>query len=276
MPPPFPGMDPYLEQSEFWPGFHHRLADELADQLNPLLAPRYYADIEVRTVVEEIAIGRQSIMIPDVAVIERSPTTLGGVGRGIALAPFALAAPVQRAVRIPSETKLRAVHIYASESGVLVTAIELLSPFNKRPNGGLSRYQHKRRRLLQSPVHLIEIDLLRDGVRPGPEVQEPPIATDYVLLVNRADEGAVRTSHIWPVALNMPLPIIPVPLLEPDPDIPLDLSAAIASIYDRARYGERIDYRQSVPPPVRPVMAAWLKEFMPTILAARYESAHND
>ena len=50
MPSPFPGMDPYLEHSEIWPGFHHRLANEIADQLNPLIEPKYYADIEVRIV----------------------------------------------------------------------------------------------------------------------------------------------------------------------------------------------------------------------------------
>jgi len=64
-------MDPYLEQSEIWPSFHHRLADELADQLNPLIGPKYYADIEVRTVVEEVALGTRSTMVPDTAVFER-------------------------------------------------------------------------------------------------------------------------------------------------------------------------------------------------------------
>lgn len=29
MPTPFPGMDPYLESADIWPGFHHRLANEL-------------------------------------------------------------------------------------------------------------------------------------------------------------------------------------------------------------------------------------------------------
>lgn len=165
---------------------------------------------------------------------------------------------------------MRAVQIYSTEFGDLVTSIELLSPFNKQPRLGLSRYQHKRRKLLQAPVHLIEIDLLRGGTRPGPEVQEPPLAAEYVLLVNRAAAGEVRTSEIWPVARNQTLPIIPVPLLAPDPDVPLDLRAALDHIYERARYGWRIDYHQPVPPPeLRPEMVAWLKDYLPPRLDER-------
>lgn len=264
MPSPFPGMDPYLEGPEIWPGFHHRLADELADQLNAQIEPKYYADIEIRTVVEEIALGKRSTMIPDTALFEvqtPKPTAFSPDSIATVAIPEA---PIRRAVRVPTETTLRAVQIYATEFGELVTSIELLSPFNKRQQAALQRYQHKRRKLLRSTVHLVEIDLLRSGIRPGPEVQEPALDTDYVLLVNRSQDGASRTSEIWPVALAEALPIIPVPLLAPDPDVPLDLRAALAHIYERARYALRIDYRQPVPPPVlRPAMATWLQETLP-------------
>jgi hypothetical protein len=61
------------------------------------------------------------------------------------------------------------------------------------------------------------------------------------------------------VALNQPLPRLPVPLLDVDPDVILDLGRAIAVIYERAAYARRIDYGQPVPPPnLRPDMAAWL------------------
>jgi len=33
MNPPFPGMDPYLESSANWSGFHHHLAEELMTAL---------------------------------------------------------------------------------------------------------------------------------------------------------------------------------------------------------------------------------------------------
>ena len=111
-------------------------------------------------------------------------------------------------------------------------------------------------------MHLVEIDLLRGGKRPGREVNEPPLDADYILLVNRyRAEGEARISEIWPVALNEPLPLLPIPLLPPDPDVVLDLNEAIRSVYARGAYERRIDYQRPVPPPeLRPEMAAWLKE----------------
>ena len=45
------------------------------------------------------------------------------------------------------------------------------------------------------------------------------------------------------------LPVVPVPLLEPDPDVPLELGAVVASTYDRGRFDREIDYRGPVPSP---------------------------
>ena len=47
MPSPFPGMDPYLEDPPIWPGFHHSLAEDIKAQLNGLIGPKYYADVEI-------------------------------------------------------------------------------------------------------------------------------------------------------------------------------------------------------------------------------------
>jgi len=46
-------MDPYLEDSHIWPGFHHSLAEEIRAQLNARIGPKYYADVNVRTVFFE-------------------------------------------------------------------------------------------------------------------------------------------------------------------------------------------------------------------------------
>lgn len=43
--------------------------------------------------------------------------------------------------------------------------------------------------------------------------------------------------------------MLPVPLLEPDPDAPLDLGKAIAACYERGAYDVIIDYRRNPPPP---------------------------
>ncbi|HRW07231.1 MAG TPA: DUF4058 family protein [Caldilineaceae bacterium] len=153
-------------------------------------------------------------------------------------------------------TKLRAVHIYTSESKELVTTIELLSPANKRGRG-LDQYREERRRILLSAIHFVEIDLLRGGERPGWEVNDPPFDTDYILLVNR-NSTPHRNSAIWDVALNEPLPTLPIPLLPPDPDTPLNMQTVLSTIYRRHVYDRHLDYMQPMPPPqLRPAMQEW-------------------
>jgi hypothetical protein len=246
-------MDPYLEGPEHWRSFHHLLADEIMAQLNRTLSERYYADVEVRTVLEEVSISTVHTILPDTGVLEVEPQTASGTA--VTAIP---AAPIQRLAMPLAQSRLRSVRVYTTAGHTLVTSLEILSPVNKR-GAGLEAYRLKRDRMLRSPVHLIEIDLLRGMQRPGWEVCEPPIDTDYILLVNRARMDRDRISDIWPVALNQPLPRLPVPLLHVDPDVALDLGGAVAVIYERAAYARRIDYDQPVPPPtLRPDMAAWL------------------
>jgi hypothetical protein len=257
---PFPGMDPYLEAKEIWHGFHHLLADEIMAQLNSKLGPKYYADVEVRAVIDEVGISTTHTIYPDAAVLEGATQEVA-TGAVVAIAP----APIKRTAALPEQFKLRTVQVFVTETQTLVTSIELLSPVNKRGTG-LQAYRDKRRRILQTDVHLMELDLLRGGERPGWEVAAPHIDADYILLVNQASDGDERISEIWPVALNQPLPLLPVPLLFPDPDVPLDLGAALNTVYARAVYARRIDYRKSVPAPeLRPSMAAWLVEYAPDV-----------
>lgn len=49
MPSPFPGMDPYLEQPEFWSSVHSRFIVAIADAIAPHLRPKFYVKIETRT-----------------------------------------------------------------------------------------------------------------------------------------------------------------------------------------------------------------------------------
>ncbi|MEH1908488.1 MAG: DUF4058 family protein [Nostoc sp.] len=64
---PFPGMNPYLEQSELWHQVHNRLIVAIADDLTPQIAPKYRVSIEERvyTSVDDILL----VGIADVAVI---------------------------------------------------------------------------------------------------------------------------------------------------------------------------------------------------------------
>ena len=65
----FPGMDPYLENPQLWPGVHSRLVVYLADLLQANLPSRYTIAVEERVYVE----GSDRVIIPDVWV---KPTRL--------------------------------------------------------------------------------------------------------------------------------------------------------------------------------------------------------
>jgi Protein of unknown function (DUF4058) len=50
---PFPGMDPFLEDSFFWPQVHSRLIVALSNELGAKLRPKYYAAIETRIYLDD-------------------------------------------------------------------------------------------------------------------------------------------------------------------------------------------------------------------------------
>ncbi|MDH3604830.1 MAG: DUF4058 family protein, partial [Candidatus Tectomicrobia bacterium] len=128
----------------------------------------------------------------------------------------------------------------------LVTVLEVLSPVNKRPSHeAYQAYQRKRRDRLRSEVHLLEIDLLRGGERPPLGGPIPP--APYYIVLCRGERRP--TAEVWPIQLADRLPVLPVPLVKPDPDVPLDVGEVVASVYERGAYAQQIDYTQPPPPP---------------------------
>ncbi len=251
MGPVFPGMDPYLEAAHLWPDVHLSLSVAIRDQLQPLLSPRYTAVLTPYIALESIAIGPARLAVPDVGVLDREwPAT--SVGAATAIAP----APLTGTIALEVPTRYQRIEISTVGDEALVTAIELLSPVNKRPGADAAdAYERKRRELFQSPAHLLELDLLRGGRRPA--LLTPLPDAPYFVFLSRAERRPVI--EIWPLSLREPIPTLPIPLRQPDPDVPLDLTAALARVYTSARYDLRIDYRQTPPPPELPAEdAAWL------------------
>jgi len=240
MEPPFPAMDPYLEASSIWPDVHHRLIAAICDQILMTLNPRYTAIITPYVAFESIEITPIRMAVPDIAITERDvPSASGG---GVAIAP----APLTGTATMEIPTRYGRLEIRTVDDQALVTAIELLSPANKRPGAeGYDAYIHKRREFFRSEAHLLEIDLLRGGRRP--RLATPLPDAPYFIFLSRAE----RRPHvdIWPLKLSEPIPVVPVPLRFPDPDTPLDLTTALRRIYISARYERRIDYRQAPPSP---------------------------
>jgi hypothetical protein len=251
---PFPGMDPYLEASSLWPDVHHRLISTMAEQLQPLLASRYTAIIVPHVTLETLDIAIPRLMVPDVGIVGREDSGGGGTATLIAI----VAPPLVGQLALEVPTRYSRIEIRTVAGEALVTAIELLSAANKRPGAeGVEVYERKRRELFRSDAHLLEIDLLRGGKRPdaGRVLPDEP----YFTFLSRAERRPLI--YIWPMSLRAALPVVAVPLLPPDPDLPLDLTAALKRIYAVARYDMRIDYRQAPPQPELSVEdAAWVAE----------------
>ncbi len=82
----------------------------------------------------------------------------------------------------------------------------------------------------------------------------------YCVMVSRAE---IRPrAELWPLSLQDRLPIIPIPLRPPDPDVVLDIQAVLHPIYDRARYQTYV-YDGEPEPPLSPEEADWARQFVP-------------
>jgi hypothetical protein len=261
-------MDPYLEAPDLWEDFHARLAAEISDQLMPRLRPRYFARLAPYVVLAERAVEEPAQRAkPDVALYQ-----LREVAEAYTVAAPASATTQPPAITPPAliaaveEFRLQRIEILKVGGKSLVTVIEILSPINKRAgHKAQADYARKRRKLLQTNVHLLEIDLLRGGRRPcEPEVELPP--APYFVFLSRAKRR--DQLEIWPIPLAEPLPVVPVPLRAPDPDVPLDLGAALRAIYDRAGYDLILDYRRPPPrPDLSPEETAWVAALLRPVRA---------
>ena len=244
---PFPGMDPYIEQAQIWVDFHNDLASEIRAQLNAQIRPNYFARLTPYTTYDVISVAQTRVqgIRPDVGVSRRipKPQPMGGV----AIAEMLIDPPTAKnSTMLEMKIEWLSVEIRRTGEETLVTAIEILSPVNKqRWHDAYADYQRKRRELLYSAVHLMEIDLLRGGVRPA--LDRPASVAPYYITLSRAEQRP--NIKIWQIPLNSRLPVLPVPLAKPDPDVPLALGQIIANVYERGGYDAQIDYRQPVPPP---------------------------
>lgn len=241
MPSPFPGMDPYIELPEIWSDFHGGLAETIRAELNAVIQPSYVARMTPYVTYDLVEVAQVRHVSPDVSVWQSQPS-----GTMTLAAPVITPAPAQSKVALEVPLRLFTVEIRTVSGLQLVAAVEILSPVNKRPSHeAYQSYLRKRRQLLRSEAHLLEIDLLRGGTRPPLETPVPP--APYYVTLSRTDHRP--HVDVWPIQLGDTLPVLPVPLLEPDPDVPLDLGKMVSAVYERGGYASIIDYSQPPPPP---------------------------
>jgi hypothetical protein len=252
MRPMFPGMDPWLEHPDLWPDVHNSLITAIRDELMPRVLPRYVVRVESRTTVLT-GLDVDFLYRPDVAV-RTSKLTGASPGAGVAIAEPQVVKPFHVIVSIDDdEIEETFLTIQEMPNRKLVTAIEVLSPTNKKTKDARTEYLVKRRNLIRSGVNFVEIDLLRSG-EPMPVRNAPPRG-DYRILVCRPRLG--RTAELYGFSYTTPIPDIPIPLLPADIEPILKLNEVLHSLFDRARYDLSIDYGEPPEPRLRPEDESW-------------------
>ncbi len=262
---PFPGMDPYLEHPDYWPECHHRLVVAIADALVPLVRPKYEVAIEKRIYEVESLNGNSGLLvgIPDVSVKQGAPKSEQPEQRANTSPATATiitpSQPITVAVPLLEQVKQGYLEVREVVTRRVITAIELLSPANKRAGDGRNDYLKKRNAILNSTTHLVELDLLRDFV-PMP-LASGTVQSDYRVLVSRGD----RRPHasLYAFSLWDTLPIFPLPLQSEDSEPLIELPTLFNQVYDRAGFDYRVNYRLDPPNPLsqddRSAIGQWLR-----------------
>ena len=246
-------MDPYLEPH--WLDVHTALVTEARRALNRTLPRGLVARVEERVAIESDE-GLSRPAAPDVRVF--SPTAAQNapdIHGSIAIdAPYRLVVEldplIERFIRI------------LDESGELITVIEFISPTNKRAPG-LEDYRQKRTALLSGGVHVVEIDLVRQGnwralMRPATCL--PDAISVYRATVRVAPDTV--GGALFPIDLRHAMPEIPIPLRPSDNPQRLPLQPLLGAAYADGRYDDTIDYSKDPDPPLDDADAAWADQML--------------
>lgn len=256
MPSPFPGMNPYLEQDDIWHDFHERLLPHLAEVIGAQLAAHYIVKIDEHVYIHEPPAEQRTFLgRGDVLVASRRPLPQQDTATAIVSAN----APAQVVLPPLDVEGLSFLEIRDRRDRRLITVIVVLSPANKYSGPDREQYLGKRGCLLASSAHVVEIDLLRGGPRMPFATALPGCA--YYVLVSRMEKRP--QADFWPIQVRDRLPLIPIPLRQPDPDATLDLQAALHHVYDAARYANYF-YEGTPQPALGPEDASWAQQFVPS------------
>src|SRR5258707_330744 len=131
---PFPGMDPYLEDPDIWPGFHTTLYVEMMGDLNKVLPPGYLAKIDRHVWLHE----------PEA----RNRVVSGGK----MLSPF------------EREGSL-SLRILAMPGRQVVSVIQILTHRDKTQGSDREAFVRAKDEYLRGGKNYVEFDFLRSGTR---------------------------------------------------------------------------------------------------------------
>ena len=243
---PFPGMNPYLENPELWSEVHSRLIVAIADDLTDQISEKYRVAIEKRTYFsgedDSLLVG-----IPDVSIVSKRMEEKPAGTAILTSEPLTVTLPMME------EVQERYLEIREVATGAVITAIEILSPKNKRMGEGRQSYERKRHQVLASMTHLVEIDLLRGG---QPLPMSGSAKSDYRILVSRSNRRP--SAQLYAFNLRQVVPSFLVPLKAGEEEPLLNLQDILGKVYARGRYHLAIDYSQPPQPPLLQDDRDWL------------------
>ncbi len=247
-------MDPYLERH--WEDVHSALIGYIRDALQPQLSEDLVARMEEKVYVEDESETR--LRRPDVRVVENSRSAW------IADTAAATTAVVDEPMLLEpvgDPIRQRSVLIYDSIGHRIVTAIEVLSPWNKSPGKAINEYLQKREKYINSEMNLVEIDLIRAGdwtSMIGPYFVPENGLTTYRVTITEPDLPGL---YHYPISMRMKLPTIKVPLRLQEAPAKLNLQELIEKAYVMGRY-DRIDYTKPCAPPLSDPEKTWATEIL--------------
>lgn len=257
---PFPGMDPYLESR--WPDVHSKLIAFMSEAIQGSLPDPLRARSEERVLVEvedkdEKEPRHAATYAADIAVVDLGPKHPRRDQYAQQSGGTAVAEPVHMKFYEAPETE-RVIYIIDRTNGnKVVTAIEILSPWNKA-SGRLNKDLKKVRDYEDAGVSFVEIDLLRYPDRSHMRFDAGDLAperrTPYFISVGDAQNYGEWA--VYSVSLRTPLPTIPIPLRRQDKPVMLDLQPLLERVYKAGGHDD-IDYTKPLDPPLSPEDTQW-------------------
>jgi hypothetical protein len=143
----FPGMNPYLEDTNLWPEFHHRFVASLDQILRPGLPDRYHCQIVHRR--------------------------------------YTVAAPPTPSMEQQSHQE-DYIEIRERNGGRLVTLLDVVSPMNRTTQSGRHAYLEIRSAARDAGANVVEIDLVLQGQPMLDYSREGLPDWDYAVTVTRS------------------------------------------------------------------------------------------
>jgi hypothetical protein len=253
---PFPGVDPYLENSDFWEGFHNGFLHYVQEDLQPRLPDTYVATLEMRIYFQPEGEPRAQ-RVPDLEVVRTGPTRAS-------LAPGSAAQTRGTLLELdPIERREAYISLREVPSGRLVTSIEMLSPANKSPGAGRTTYLAKQWQLYGQGVNLVELDFLRGGT-PTLLVSGARLARlepyHYLAGIFRAFDPLRYEALTW--TLRDPIPLVPVPLDEGVGEVELDLGRTFERTFVTGAFRRLLRYAEEPDSPLPLEDAAWADDLL--------------